>query len=203
MDYSTRLPCPSLYLRVCSYSCPLSQSYYTIISSSVSSFSSCLQFFPASWSFPSDALCIRWPKYWSFSFSIGLSNEYSGLISFGIGWFDLAVQGTAPQFKSINSLVFGPSWWSNCHIRTWLFVKPQLWLYRPLLTRWCLCFLNMLSRFVIAFLPRSKISWLQLLSILILEPQKIKCHCFQFSPFCLPWSDRTGCHNLSFLNVEF
>ena len=55
-------------------------------------------------------LCIRWPKYWSFSFGISLSNEYSGLTSFRIDWFSLlAVQGTlrsspAPQFKSINSL---------------------------------------------------------------------------------------------------
>ena len=59
------------------------------------------------------ALCIRWPNYWSFSFSIIPSNEYSGLISFGIDWFDLAVQGTLksscqellPWFKGINSLV--------------------------------------------------------------------------------------------------
>ena len=57
------------------------------------------------------ALLIRWPKYWSFNFSISLSNEYSGLISFRIDWFDLlAVQWTeessqAPQLKSINSLV--------------------------------------------------------------------------------------------------
>ena len=55
------------------------------------------------------ALCIRWPKYWSFSCSISPSNEYSGLISFSIDWFDLlAIQGTqesspTPQFKSINS----------------------------------------------------------------------------------------------------
>ena len=65
------------------------------------------------------ALWIRWPKYWSFSFSISPSNEYSGLISFRIDWFDLfAVQGTlesspAPQFESINSLVlslfYGPT----------------------------------------------------------------------------------------------
>ena len=63
-------------------------------------------------------LLIRWPKYWSFSFSISLSNEYSGLISFRINWFDLVVQGTqdssrTPQFKSINSLVlsllYGPT----------------------------------------------------------------------------------------------
>ena len=59
------------------------------------------------------ALCIRWPKYWSFSFNNSLSNKYSRLISFRINWFDLlAVQGTlqqsppAPQFESINSLVF-------------------------------------------------------------------------------------------------
>ena len=66
------------------------------------------------------ALCIRWPKYWSFSFSISPFNEYSGLISFRIDWFDLlAVQGTlkesspTPQFKSINSsafsLLYGPT----------------------------------------------------------------------------------------------
>ena len=75
------------------------------------------------------ALCIRWPKYWSFSFSISPSNEYSGLISFRMDWFDLlAVQGTqesspAPQFKSISSLVlnfhYGPTltsirdYWKN------------------------------------------------------------------------------------------
>ena len=59
------------------------------------------------------ALCIRWPKYWIFSFSISPSNEYSGLISFRIDWFDLlAAQGTqsssAPQFKGISSLVLSP-----------------------------------------------------------------------------------------------
>ena len=75
------------------------------------------------------ALCIRWPKYWSFSFNISPSKEYSGLISFRIDWFDLlAVQGTeepspAPQFKSINSsvlnLLYGPTltsihdYWKN------------------------------------------------------------------------------------------
>ena len=75
------------------------------------------------------ALCVRWPKYWSFSFSISPSNEYSGLIPFVIDWFDLlAVQGTqeaspTPQFKNINSLVlsllYGPTltsihdYWKN------------------------------------------------------------------------------------------
>ena len=65
---------------------------------------------------------------------------------------------------------------------------------------------NMLSRLVITFLPRSKrllISWLQLPSAVILEPPKIKvCHCFHCFPIYLPLSDGTGCHDLSFLNVE-
>ena len=67
-------------------------------------------FFPSIKVFSSElAFHIRWPKYWSFSFSISLSSEYSELISFRIDWFDLAVQGTlksspAPQFESINSL---------------------------------------------------------------------------------------------------
>ena len=73
-------------------SCPSSWWCHPTISSSVIPFSSCLQSFPASGSFP---MSIRWSKYWSFSFNISLSNEYSGLISFRIDWFDLlAVQGT-------------------------------------------------------------------------------------------------------------
>ena len=65
------------------------------LSSSVIPFSSCLQSFPATGSFPESVLRIRQPKYWSFSFSISPSNEYSGLISFSMDWFDLlAVQGT-------------------------------------------------------------------------------------------------------------
>ena len=66
--------------------------------------------------------------------------------------------------------------------------------------------LNTLSRFVTAVLPRSKcllILWLQSLSAVILEPKKIKCHCFHCFPIYLPRSDGTGCHDLSFLNVEF
>ena len=66
--------------------------------------------------------------------------------------------------------------------------------------------LNTLSRFVIAFLPRSKhllISWVQSPSIVILEPKKIKSVCFYFFLFCLPWSDGTRCSDLKFFNVEF
>ena len=79
----------------CSNSCPSNQWCHPATSSSVIPFSSCLQSFPASGSFSVFFFCIRWPKYWSFSFSISPSNEYLGLISFRIDWFDLlAVQGT-------------------------------------------------------------------------------------------------------------
>ena len=91
-----RLPCPSLSPGVCSNSCSLSQScHHPTISSFVAPFSSCPQAFLSSGSFFSEsALHIRWTEYWSFSFSISPSNEYSGLISFRIDWFDLlAVQG--------------------------------------------------------------------------------------------------------------
>ena len=91
----TRLPCPSLSPWVCSNSYPLSQWCHPIISSPVIPFSSCLQSFPASEFFSNESILhIGWPNYWSFSFSISPSNEYSGLISFRIDRFDLlAIQG--------------------------------------------------------------------------------------------------------------
>ena len=96
----TRLPCPSPTPRVYTNSCPLSQWCHPAISSCVIPFSSCLQSFPESGSF----LHIWWPKYWSFSFSISPSNEYSGLISFRMGWLDLlAVQGTLKSLLQHHS----------------------------------------------------------------------------------------------------
>ena len=91
-----RPPCPSPTPRVHPNPYPLSRWWHSNISSSVVPFSSCLQSFPASGSFSNEsALRIRWPKYWSFSFNISPSKEYSGLISFRIDWLDLlAVQGT-------------------------------------------------------------------------------------------------------------
>ena len=74
------------------------------ISSSVIPFSSCFQSFPSSRSFPESVLHIRWPKYWSFSFNIRPSNEYSRLISFTVDWFDLlAVQGTLKSLHQHHS----------------------------------------------------------------------------------------------------
>ena len=96
----------SLSNTVCPNSCPLSQWCHRAISSSVTSFSSCPQSFPASFSSKS-ALGIRGPKHWSFSFSIGPSNEYSGLISFRIDWFNiLAVQGRWSYFLDVHSDVW-------------------------------------------------------------------------------------------------
>ena len=99
-----RLPCPSPSSRVCSNSCPLKWWCHPTISSCVISFSFCLQSFPASGSFPLSQLCIRWPTYWSFGFSIHPCNEYSGLISLRVDWFDhLAGQGTLKSLLQHHS----------------------------------------------------------------------------------------------------
>ena len=142
------------------------------------------------------ALHIRWPKYWSFSFSISLSNEYSGLISFRIDWFDPSVQGTLNRLLQQHS-----SKASVFLLRSTFFIVQLSRQYMTTgntiaLTRWTFVdrvmslLFNMLSRLVIAFLPRSKhllISWLQSPSAVILEPKKIKsCHCFHCFPIYLP-----------------
>ena len=96
-----RPPCPSSTPGVYSNSCLLNQWCHPTISYSVVPFSSHLQSFPASGSFQMSVLCIRWPKYWSFSFSIRPSSGYSGLISFRMDWLDLlAVQGTLRVFSN-------------------------------------------------------------------------------------------------------
>ena len=105
-----------------------------------------LSVFPSIKLFSSEsALHIRWPKYWSFSFSISPSSEYSGLIPLGLtGLTSLLSKGLSRTFSSTtvwNHQFFGtqPSLWSNFHIHTWLLEKPQLWLYEPLLAKWYLC----------------------------------------------------------------
>ena len=119
-----RLPCFSLYPRVCANSCPLSQWCHPTILFSVDPFS-CPQ--PV---FSSElGLNIRWPKYWSFSISISPPNGHSGLISFRIDWLDLAVQGTLKSFlqHTVQRHQFfdcQPSLWSNSHICPWLLEKP-------------------------------------------------------------------------------
>jgi len=159
------------------------------------------------------AVHLRWPKYWSFSFSIRPSNEYSGLISFRIDWFDLAVQGTLKSLLQHHSLKASILWCSACVMvqlshPTRLLKKTTALNIRTFVSKVMSLLFNALSRFVIAFLPKSKcylISWLQSVSTVILEPKEKKkiCHCFHFFLVYLPLSDGTGCHDLSILNAEF
>ena len=140
-------------------------------------------------------LRIRWSKYWSFSFSISPSKEYSGLISFRFDCFDLLdVQGT------LKSLLQHHSWkasllqcsaffmvqLSHPYMTNGKTIALTIWTFVSKVTS---LLFNMLSRFIIAFLPRSKhllISWLQSPSAVILEPKKIVCHCFCCFPIYLP-----------------
>ena len=128
-------------------------------------------------------ICMKWPKYWSFRFSISPSNEYSGLISFSIDWLDLlAVQGTLKSLlqhhSSEASILHHSAFFivqlSYPHMTTRKTVALATWTFFGNVTS--LPF-NMLSRLVITFLARSKrllISWLQSPSAVILEPPKIK-----------------------------
>ena len=127
-------------------------------------------------------LCMRWPKYWSFSFSISPSSEHPGLISFRMDRLDLlAVQGTLKslQHHSLKASIFRRSAFFTAQLS-----HPYMTTGKTIvLTRWTFVgkvmslLFNMLSRLVITFLPRSKrllISWLQSPSAVILEPQKKK-----------------------------
>ena len=129
------------------------------------------------------ALHIRWPKYWSLSFSISPSNEYSGLISYRMGWLDLlAVQGTLKslfQYHSSKASIFQRSAFFVVQLsHPYMTTGKTITLTRQTSVGKVMCLLfNMLSRLVITFLPRSKrllISWLQSPSVVILDPQKIK-----------------------------
>ena len=121
----TRLPCPSPTLGACSNSCPLSRWCHPTISS-CHPFLLLLSIFPSIRVFSNESvLRIRWPKYWSFSFTISPTNEYSGLISFRIDWFDLlAVQGTPRSLlqhhSSKASILRHSALWSNSRIHTQL-----------------------------------------------------------------------------------
>ena len=157
-------------------------------------------------------LRIRWPKYWSFSFSISPSNEYSGLISFKIDWLDLlAVQGTLKSLlqhhsSEVSILQCSAFFMVQLSHRYKTNGKTIVLTRRIFVSKVMSLLFNMLSRLFIAFLPRIKfflISWWQSPSAAILEPKKIVCHCFYCLPIYLPWSGGTGCHDLHFLNVEF
>ena len=164
--------------------------------------------FPSNRVFSNESvLHIRWPKYWSFSFSISPSNEHPGLSSFRMDWLDiLAVQGTLQHDSSKASIL-------RCS--TFFIVQlshPYMTTGKTIALTRRTCFgkvmsllFNMLSRLVITFLPRSKrllISWLQSPSAVIFGAPKNKVsHCFHCFPIYLPWSDGTRYHDLSFLNA--
>ena len=133
-------------------------------------------------------------------------------------WFPLGLTGLISLLSKGLSRVFSNttiqkhqffsaqlSLWSNSHIHTWLLEKTMVLTRRIFVGKVLSLPFNMLSRLVIAFLPRSKyllISWLQSPSAVILEPKQINSHCFNCFPIYLPWNDVTRCHDLSFLNVE-
>ena len=129
------------------------------------------------------ALCIRWPKYWSFSFNISPSNVHSGLISFRIDWLDfLAVQGTLKSLLQHHSSKASIIWCSAFFIvqlsHPYMSTRKIIALTRQTFVDKVMSLLfNMLSRLVITFFPRNKcllISWLQSPSAVILEPPKIE-----------------------------
>ena len=220
-----RLPC--LSPTPGAYSCPSSQWCHPTISSSVIPFSSHLQSFPASGAFPMSQF------FPSGGQSIGVSASAS-VFPMNIqdwfplgrtGWISLQSKGLSKVFsntivQSINSLalsfLYSPTLTSIC----------DYWKNHSFVGKVMSLLFNMLSRLVIAFLPRSNyllISWLTSPSAVILEPPKIKSVsivspsiCHLSTVFCvqklnlwyllknhLPWSDGTRCHDLSFLNVEF
>ena len=159
------------------------------------------------------SLCIRWPKYLGFNFSSHLSNEYSGLVSFRIDWFGLlTVQGNLKNLLQCHGVKASVLWcsaffrvqFSYLYMNTGKKKKKNAWPNRHLSEKWSLCFLNTLSMFVIAFLPRSKhilISRLQSPSTVILEPKKMKPVTVYI--FAYLFTMRTRCNDLSFSNVEF
>ena len=149
-------------------------------------------------------------KYWIFSFSISPSNEYSGLVSFRIDWFDLlAVQGThkgllqhhSSKASILQCAVFFMVQLSHPYMTTG---KTIALTRQTFVDKVMSLLLNMLSRFVITLLSRRKclnfMAAVTIQSDFGAQENKV-CRCFHYFPICLPCSDGTGCHDLSFFNV--
>ena len=157
-------------------------------------------------------LYIRWWKYWSFSFSISSSNEYSGPISFRMDWLDLlTVQGALKSLLQHHSSkasilrrsVFFTVQLSHAYMTAGKTIASTRW---TLVGKVMSLLLNILSRFVITFLPRNKSLNFRVAITICSDfgAQKNKVwHCFHCFPIYFPWSDGTRCHDLSFFNVEF
>ena len=167
--------------------------------------------FPSIRVFSSESvLCIRWPKYWSFNFNICPSNEHSGLI-LRMDWLDLlAVQGTLKSLLQHHSSKASILPHSAVFIvrlsHPYMATGKTIALTRQTFDGKVISLLfNMLSRLVIAFLPRSKhLDFMAAVSICsdFGAPKNKVWHCFHCFPIYFPWSDGTRCHDLSFLNVD-
>ena len=181
-----RLPCPSPTPGICSNSRPLSRWFRSTTSSSVVPFSSHLQSFPASGSFPMSQFFISGGhSYWSFSFSISPSNEHSGLTSFPMNWLNLlAVQGTLKSLFQHHSSKASILWYSAFFIvqlsHPYMTIGKTISLTRQTFVSKVMSLVfKILFRLVLAFLPRSKhllISWLQSPSAVILETETTDSH---------------------------
>ena len=163
------------------------------------------------------ALCIRWPKYWSFSFSISSSNEYSGLVSFRMDWLDLlAVQGTLKSllqhYSSIASILQCSAFFMVQLSHPYMTTGKTIPLTRQtfvgkVMFLLLICCLGWSSEKAMAsHSSKEQASFNFMVAVTICsdfgaQENKV-CHCFHYFPIYLPWSDETGCHDLSSLNVE-
>ena len=202
-----RLPCPSPSPWACSSSCPLCQWWHPTISSSVATFLSCPESFPASRSFPMSQLFASGGQIIGGSASFLPINIH--WFPFGlIGWICLQSKGLSRVFSRTTVQMhqsFGgqptyspaPTYIHDCWKNYSLDYVDICWQ--------SLCFLICCLGFSYIFFPKSNcllILWPQSPSAVILEENKI-CHCFYFVPISLPWSNRARCHDPSFLNVVF
>ena len=169
--------------------------------------------FPSIRVFSSESvLCIRWPKYWSFGFCISPSTEYLGLISFRMDWFDLlAVQGTLKSLLQHHSskvsilqdsalfiVQFSHPYFTTGKTTAW--TRDLCWQVMSLC--FLICCLGWLHLF---FKEQASFNFMAAVTISGdsgAQENKV-CHCFHCFPSYLPWSDRTRCHDLRFLNIEF
>ena len=202
---------PSLSPRICSNSCPLSQWCHSTILSSVTIISSCPKFFPISGSFPVSHFFISGGQ------SVGASASASVLPMNNQGWFPLGWTGlislqskwlsrifsstTVQKHQLLGCSAFSTVQFSHPYMTTGKSIALTI---RTSVSKVMSLLFNMLSRLVIAFLPRSKrlLSFMAAVTVCSysgVQENKI-CH---FFPIYLPWSDGTGCHVPSFLNVEF
>ena len=165
--------------------------------------------FPSIRVFSSESvLCIRWPKYWGFNFSISSFNEFSGLISFRIDWFSLfAVQGTLKNLlqhhNSKASILRCSAFFMVQLSHPYMTTGKTIPLTRRTFVGKAMSlFFNMLSRLGITFLSRNKSLLFHDCSDFGAQDNKVG-HCFYCFLISLPWSDGTRYHDLRFLDIEY